>query len=267
MTPHRLIRLLLVSVFVAAALAAPAGNAADKIGVVLLHGKGGNAGPTSLIGSLIASLEGAGFLVAAPEMPWSRTRVLDKDYQQAMAEIDDAVNGLKAKGATRIVVGGHSMGANAALGYGARRDGLAGIVAIAPGHVPDVAGFQKITGHDYQQARKIVAAGKGDEIGEFQDFNEGRSSSISVKAAVYLSWFDPDGPAAMPKNAAALKPGTALYWIIGDKDAMLRRGDREGYAFDKAPKHPKSAYVVIDSNHRKTPADGAASIVAWLKAL
>lgn len=267
MTPHRLIRLLLVSLFFAVVLAAPAAHAADKVGVVLLHGKNTTSDRSSPISPLIASLKGSGFLVVAPDMPWSRYRGLDKDYEQAMAEIDAAVSGLKSEGATKIVVGGHSMGANAALGYGARRDGLAGIVAIAPGHVPDAPGFQQLIGEDYRQAREMVAAGKGDEVGRFRDVNQGRGFPIWVKAAVYLSWFDPEGPAAMPNNAAALKPGTALYWIIGENDPMLRRVDGQAYAFDKAPKHPKSAYVVIDSGHRDAPAIGAERIVAWLNTL
>lgn len=260
-------RSLLVLAFVAAAFVSPA-DAADsgKLGVVLLHGKGAPS-PQGLLGRLIGSLEDAGFLVAAPEMPWSKARMLEKDYEASMAEIDAAAETLKAKGAVRIVVGGQSMGANAALGYAARREGLAGILAIAPGHVPDVAGFQRMTGHDYQRAKDMVAAGRGGETADFNDFNQGKTSTIAVKAAVYLSWFDPDGPAVIPKNAAALKPGTALLWIIGDKDVMLKRGDREDYAFAKAPPHPKSAYVVIDSNHRNAPRDGADKIVDWLKKL
>jgi hypothetical protein len=69
----------------------------------------------------------------------------------------------------------------------------------------------------------------------------------------------------MPKNTARLKPGVALLWLVGDKDPMARRG--EAYAYAQAPKNPKSAYVVIDSNHRDTPIDGANKIVEWLKAL
>ncbi len=265
MTFGRFVRILAV-VVVAAAVGVSAGHAADKVGVVLMHGKGAPF-PKNSLGPLIGKLEDAGFLVVAPEMPWSRSRNLAKDYEQSMAEIDKAVAELKAKGATKIVVGGHSMGANAALGYGARRDGVAGILAIAPGHVPDVPGFQRMLDSNYLLARKMVADGKGDEVTELKDFNQGRGSEISVKASDYLSWFDPDGPAVIPKNAAALKPGTALFWIIGDKDAMLRRGDDDDYAFNKAPKNPKSAYVVIDSTHRKAPADGADKIVAWLKTL
>ena len=57
-------------------------------------------------------------------MPWSFHRRYAATYDQAMTEIDAAVAELKAKGARRIVVIGHSLGANAAIGYAARRRGL-----------------------------------------------------------------------------------------------------------------------------------------------
>jgi dienelactone hydrolase len=60
-----------------------------------------------------------------------------------MEEIDRAVARLKSQGAKKIVVAGQSFGANAAIGYGARRDGLAAIMAIAPGHVPERPMFAK----------------------------------------------------------------------------------------------------------------------------
>jgi len=86
--------------------------AGEKIGVVLMHGKNRTASEKSPIAKFAYALEVADFIVA---------------------EIDRAVANLKDKGASKIVVGGHSLGANAALGCGARREGLAGILAIAPG--------------------------------------------------------------------------------------------------------------------------------------
>lgn len=255
---------LVAALFLATAPPVPA---QDQLGVVLMHGKSGTASGKSAIGKLARILEKKGFLVATPDMAWSRTRVLDKDYEAAMADIDAAVAALKAEGATRIVVGGHSMGANAALGYGARRDGLAGILAIAPGHVPDVDGFQRTVDYDYKRAQQMVSAGRGDETAAFNDFNEIMGNSITVKASIYLSWFDPEGPAIIPKNAAALRPGTALMWVIGEDDNMLKRGDDERYAFSKAPGHPKSLYVVVPGGHKWAPVKGKKEIIAWLKGL
>lgn len=238
---------------------------AGSIGVVLMHGKSGTSKPASPIGALAEFLSGKGILVATPDMPWSRSRMLEKSYQDSMAEIDDAVAQLKAQGATTIVVGGHSMGANAALGYGASRDGIAGIMAIAPGHIPESDRYQSGIGNDWQRAKKMVDAGKGGETSQFNDSNQGQKSQITTTAAIYLSWFDPNGDAVMPKNAAALKPKTALLWIVGEQDRMADEG--KGYAFDKARSNPKNAYVVVKGGHGATPKTGKKEILDWLKSL
>ncbi len=243
---------------------APA-SAADKIGVVLMHGKTGTAKPRSPIGPLIAKLQGSGILVDAPDMPWSRSRFLDKDYAGAMAEIDAAVARLKKRGATKIVVGGQSMGANAALGYGAQRDGLAGIMALAPGHVPDLPMYQNSLKHDYRRAKAMVDKGEGEAATGFADNNQRQISQVRVKARIYLSWYDPEGAAAMPLNASKLKPGTPLMWAIGRDDALIRLG--KAYVFDRAPADPKSLYLEVAGGHRDTPEVAASQILNWLRSL
>ena len=239
--------------------------AEEKIGVVLMHGKWGTSSPNSPVGGLTEFLSGNGLLVSSPDMPWSSDRGLDKSYEDSMNEIDEVVNELRSKGATKIVVGGHSIGANAALGYGASRDGLAGILAIAPGHVPDVRGFSKKMDNDWQRAQEMVNSGKGTEVTEFKDFNQGRQSEKDIQASIYLSWYDPEGSAVMPTNVANLKEGTPLLWIIGENDRMYNRGP--DYAFSNAPEHPKNAYVVVDGGHKDTPETGQDKILNWLNSL
>jgi pimeloyl-ACP methyl ester carboxylesterase len=262
-TASRRIGLILVGLLFIAA--SPDAWAADKIGVVLMHGKGATSLPKSPMGRLAATLKKAGFLVATPDMPWSKTRNLAKDYEGSMAEIDSAVESLKKQGATRIVVGGHSMGANAAVGYGARREGLAGIMALAAGHVPDVQGYQATLDNDWRRAKEMVNKGQGDVVATFKDNDQGKKFTFKVKPSVYLSWFDPSGPAAFPQNAAKLKPGTPLLWVIGKNDIMFKRG--EAYAYAKAPKNPKSAYVVLNAGHVDLPMKASKLIVDWLKGL
>jgi len=198
-------------------------------------------------------------------MPWSRARKYDKSFDESMLEIDEHIAALKKRGATRIVVGGHSMGANAALGYAARRDGLAGILAIAPGHVPEINAVQEKLDHDWRRARKMVAAGKGDQLDEFNEINQGKEKKINVRAEVYLSWFDPEGPAVIPVNTGKLRPGTALLWIIGKGDRMFARG--KDYAYNNAPAHPKNAYIVVPGGHKATPKKGESEIISWLSEL
>lgn len=240
--------------------------AAEKVGVILMHGKWGTNKSKSPVVILGKSLKSKGFIVETPDMPWSKSRLYAKDYEATMAEIDKAVAKLKSKGATKIVVGGHSMGANAALGYGARRDGLAAILAIAPGHIPEGSDWKGKFAGDVAKARKLVNAGKGSQKEKFQDLNQGKKKTLNIPAKIYLSWFAPDGPSPMPVNAANLKPGTALFWVTGNKDGLHKR-EGESYAFAKAPKNPKNAYVVVSSGHGDAPKKSIKEITALLKSL
>lgn len=239
--------------------------AEEKIAVVLMHGKWGTALPKSPIGPLAKFLEQNGFIVSTPEMPWSRERRLDKSYEDAMLEIDMHVNKLRSEGISKIIVGGHSMGANAALGYGARHAGLAGILAIAPGHVPELNAYQNKIDHDWQRAQQMVDAGNGSVITRFNDLNQGNVSGITVPANIYLSWYKPKGPAVIPANTAQLKPGTPLLWIIGEDDIMVERGKE--YAFNSAPDHPMNTYIVVKGGHKATPRRGKSEIHSWLQNL
>lgn len=242
--------------------------AGEKIGVVLMHGKRGNAGPRSLIGPLAEAMRDAGIEVIAPEMPWSRDRFLDQTFAGIVAEIDRAVASLKKDGAGKIVVGGHSLGGNAALGYGSRRKGVAGILVIAPGHFPESKGFQYRFEADVGEAKSMVASGRGEETKEFGDINQGRSGAFSMTAKIYVDFMDPDGPMDMPYNASNLKKGTALMLIIGEKDHTFKYGrGGQDYIFDHAPPHPKSVYKIVRGGHKATPRIGKDEIIAWLKSL
>jgi pimeloyl-ACP methyl ester carboxylesterase len=240
-------------------------QAAEKTGVILMHGKGGTSRPKSPVGRLALFLEKNGFLISAPDMPWSRNRGYDRTFEQSMQEIDAEVEKLMDKGVSKVVVGGHSLGANAALGYGARSDRIAGILAIAPGHLPESEDFQNYIGHDWKRAKQMVESGSGDQKAKFSDLNQGRKSTRNIKAKVYLSWFDPNGPAVMPVNTANLKPGVSLLWIIGEGDRMHLLG--EAYAFGRAPLNQKNAYIIVKGGHKDTPENGKVEILRWLKDL
>ena len=240
-------------------------QAAEKVGVLLMHGKGGTSSPKSPIGPLIDFLDSKGILVSAPNMPWSRERGFDKTYEESMAEINEKVMELRKKGASKIVVAGHSIGANAALGYGARYDGIDGIIVIAPGHTPEVNEFQSLIDNEWKRAKKMVESGNGDKKEKFKDVNQGRKTKKKMRANVYLSWFNPNGPAVMPVNTTNIKPGVPLLWILGEKDRMYKKG--KSYAFNKAPSNSKNAYTVVKGGHKATPQNGKREILNWLNNL
>ena len=231
-------------------------------GIVLIHGKGGT--PTTMIEGLHEALKREGALVEAPEMPWSARRIYDATYDQAMTEIDAAVERLKKAGAQKIAVIGHSLGANAAIGYAARRQGLHAVVALAPGHLPEAWALRVRTQGAIAEARKMIAAGKGDVRRSFPDLAQGLPFSISATPVVYLSMFDPDGPAVMPKNAAAMGD-VPFLWVVGVADPIIFHG--KDYIYGRGAKHPKSKYVVTASMHLSTPFQARGQMIAWLKGL
>ena len=159
---------------------------AADIGVVLLHGKGGTPNSRNIRPGIDA-LEAAGIEVIAPEMPYSRNRGYDADYMEALNEVERAVNTLKANGARSVFVAGQSQGANTALGYGAFKGGVDGILVVAPGHVVELGAFQRRLKGSPQKAAKMVADGKGSEKDEFNDLNQGRDRKSTRLNSSHMS--------------------------------------------------------------------------------
>src|SRR5215468_7853211 len=230
-------------------------------GVVFLHGKGVWTG--AFDGGIPAALEAEGAVAVSPEMPWSFSRMYGATYDEAMREIDAAVAGLKARGATRIVIIGHSLGANAAIGYAARRREVAAVVALSPGHLPETAEMRARTGEAIVQARALLAAGEKSRR-TWPDRIQGVPTFATASPAVYLSMFDPEGPAVIPKNAAALH-GVPLLWVVGSFDPIFARG--RDYAFARAPRNAKSRYIEVSAGHLTTPWAARSQVVEWLKSL
>lgn len=83
--------------------------------------------------SFVSSLQAAGFLALSPELAWSRRRNHDRTYEQALAEVGQAVAEIKRRGAKHVVIVGYSMGSGAALDFAATHGDLAGVVVMAPG--------------------------------------------------------------------------------------------------------------------------------------
>jgi predicted esterase len=254
---RKVIFLILIAIFIIAPLC----EAGSKIGIVLMHGKNGSPATPSVL-RLASRLDFEGFIVITPDMPYSRARQYDKSYEDTAVEIDGAVAELKKRGANRIFIAGHSLGANVALYYGTIKV-VDGVLAIAPGHVPETTQFQERIGDSVEHAKVLLKEGKDDERARFQDTNQGINSTIMVTPKIYLSWFDPDGHAVMPRNAAALKPGPAFLWVIGTQDRLYKRGS--AYAFDKVPANANNKYLVVNSDHMDTPKDAAEEVVKWLK--
>ena len=266
MSPFRLLRLLALTFLASACLLllaplpATAGEASE-VGIVLMHGKWGS--PNRNIDQLADSLRNAGYKVSTPEMPWSLSHSYDKSFEQAMAQIDFTVAVLKANGAKRIIVAGHSLGANAALAYGAHHPGLLGVMAIAPGHTPELPDFRVRMADKLEEAKAKLASGHGDEAVTFTDLNQGRMKSITLSAAIFVSYFDPNGLANMPANAAHQSAPTLV--VAGTDDRLTGLG--QDYLFNRLPPDNRNRYLLVEAGHLETPTVAKGQIVEWVESI
>lgn len=231
-------------------------------GVVHLHGK--IYGPGKFSHELIADLRAEGAQVVTPEMPWRLKRMYGRSYGAALKIVERSVAELKATGAHRIVLIGHSMGANAAMAYAARHPGIDAVVVMSPGHLPETPEMMKHTAKGRERAKQLIAEGKGNKRRLFFDRVQGWNVPIRTTPEIYLSYFDPDGPAVLPKNAQAM-PAIPFLWAVGRQDPIYKRG-RE-YAYDRAAKHPQCRYIEVDAGHTDTPKAVRRDVVGWLKSL
>ena len=233
--------------------------ASARIGVVLLHGT--LAAPSEL-DEVAKYLTDAGYVVEVPEMCWSKDRHYDKPYLECLSEIDPAVERLKATGATAIVIGGFSVAGSAAIAYGARHDGLAGIIGLAPAHQPERLAKEPHIAKSLALAARLNEAGKGNQVADFANYAVGKAFTTPMKARVYPTFFAANSPGYMPANMPKLK--APILWVAGTAD-KTQLGP--AYAFDKAPKNPLDRYVKVSSDHFGTSVAAKDAVLAWLKEL
>ena len=231
-----------------------------KMGIVIMHGKGGS--PDRHVDNLARQLKDKGYEVANLEMPWSGRREYDVDTDAADAEVDKAIADMRAKGAQKIFVSGHSQGGAYATHYGATHE-VDGVIAIAPGGNVANKLFKEKLGKSVGKARKMVEAGKGDKKVNLDDF-EGSKGTYSVRTTprVYLTWFSPDGAMNMRKSVRRMSPNTPVLWLVAKNDyAGLRKLNIP--LFDEFPSNPNTKMMEPDSDHIGAPSASIDLIADW----
>ena len=236
----------------------------NKVGVVLIHGKWGNP---SQFNSLAKLMKNKGYKVLTPLMPWSKVRGYDVDYSAALEIVTGNIEELRKNGSTVIVLAGHSKGANAAIAYAAYgREKIDAVIAIAPGHMPEIARYQECIQSSLNKAKEMIDSGSGDKRALFTHRNNGRYADITMTAATYFSYYDPEGMGSMPLSTLKITPGIPLIWILaGATDVLYDKG--RDYVFEKWPQHPLNKYLVLNSNHMEAPVDAKDEVLRWIEAL
>ena len=235
-----------------------------KIGVVLMHGKGGS--PSKHVSDLASSLEGQGFLVANLEMPWSGRRSYDVDVRTAEEEIESALKTLRDKGAKKVFVAGHSQGGLFALYFGSKH-AVDGIIAIAPGGNVDSQVFSENLGESVGLARKLIAEGKAEETTRLADYVGSKGVyPITTTPAAYLTWFDPNGAMNETTAVQSMNPAIPVLFIAPKDDypGLLKIKQQ---MFGALPKNPQTRLYEPPSGHKNAPSASVKEIVEWTTSL
>ncbi len=237
-------------------------------GVVILHGKEGNpAAFDSNIRPLANALQSIGCRVAQPEMPWARQRYMRATYEAGQAEISGVIDDLRKNGAVRIIVSGISLGANAALAYAARSGGVDGLMLFSLGLWPE----HMVNRAEYAQAaleaRRMIAAGRGNEGGSWPDRNVDRVFRASTSASIWYSYHNPVGTAAVEPNFARLPDDLPLF-VAAARSDQPDAGRTEALFNRRGQQPPISQFLMLsDANHFNTPERTRTQAADWVKHL
>lgn len=255
----------------------PSGRDPRTVGVVLLPaGQAFQIGPSgsfsrhppplgASVFGLMQVLEGAGFKVILPAMPWTPAHQYDRTLDQVFGEIDATAAKLKGRGAAVVVVVGHSFGGGVAVAYGARGKDVAGVVAVVAGPDADEPKQRTVRARSVAKARRMIAEGHADEVAAFDDTNLSVVGVVHTTAADYLSFFDPESGMSLHRDLAQWPPDLPLLWIDGSDEAQRPRRVRMVQHY--LPPHTLSHYLAIPAVHNSAADAAGPAIVAWIRCL
>jgi len=235
-----------------------------KLGIVLMHGKGGM--PTKYVSGLASALQEQGYVVANLEMPWSKRRDYDVSVSVAETEVESALNELRSKGAQKLFVAGHSQGGLFALYFGSKHT-VDGIIAIAPGGNVGSITFREKVGDSVEHARKLIAEGKGDEKTRLSDFEGSKGTYIIVTTpSTYLTWFDPDGAMNQKTAIQNIPPQIPVLFIAPTNDYPGLLKIKQSM-FESLPRNALTKLYEPSSNHQDAPSASRDEILRWTTAV
>lgn len=254
----RILLQLLALAFVCSA--GSAGAQTVSCGIVLMHGKWGM--PQSPHLKTVADKLLPHCEVVLLEMPWSRQRMYDRPYGDALEQVRKAAASFRQSGVQWVAVGGQSFGANAALAYMAQVGDIDALIVLAPGHVPENFYHDVSVRPSVDEAQRLVEAGKGETSVGLTDINQGRRRSIKASAASIWSYFSPHGLGNMSLSAQGAKRSVPVFWAIGNMDPLS--GAASSAIFRSFPPHPDSIYHEVRADHANTPDAASDALASWV---
>lgn len=231
---------------------------------ILIHGKWSHPN-TPVLRILEKELKEKNYIVVKPNMPWSRTRLYDQTYEASLQDLGAMIQKYKQEGVKKVVLIGHSLGANAAMAYQAHVGDVDAIVAITPGHVPSIM-QERDPRHAYilKKAQDKIKKNEVNTSIDFIDNNSGIRKNFTASIDIFLSYFDPSGLAHMPATVKKFRKSIPVLYIEGANDHVHTGPDS---VFSKIPQHRLNTYMLTSSNHMTTPEISSKQIISWLSFL
>jgi len=178
---------------------------------ILIHGKWSHPN-TPVLRILEKDLKEKNYIVEKPNMPWSRTKLYDQRYEASLQDLGGMIQKYKQEGVKKVVLIGHSLGANAAMAYQAHVGDADAIVAITPGHIPSMMQERDyIHAYILKKALEKIKQNEGAAIIDFIDNNGGIKKKLTTSADIFLSYFDPSGLAHMPATVKKFKKTIPVF--------------------------------------------------------
>ena len=239
------------------------GSNQQDVGIVFVHGKRGNP---SLDHNkrFIDEMRDAGYVVVAPIMPWSQKRGYEGTRVQGLEVIDEAV---KLLGKSKVVVVGHSMGAIAALQYGARGvpSPVVGLVSVAAGHDPNNAGkLRSLTEDAAKSACAEMGSGNGAAKSSYPEMNMGKKYSIVASAEYFCTYYSVDEYPDSLAIASDIK--TPTFILSGSADRLTQVYSHEEIFFS-LPDNDLNHQATLPGKHKSVLFKNVDAITGWISRL
>ena len=239
------------------------GSSEQDIGIVFLHGKKGNPG-LEHNSKFINKMRDAGYVVIAPIMPWAQKRGYEGRRTQGLEVINEAV---KLLGKSRVVVIGHSMGAIAALQYGAQGvpSAVVGLIAVAAGHDPNNAGkLRSLTEDASKSACTAMKSGKGTNKSDYPEMNMGKKYSINASAEYYCTYYNVNEYPDSMQIAGDIK--TPTFILSGSADQLTHIFSHDEIYFS-LPDNDLNHQETLPGKHKSVLFKNVDAIIGWIARL
>jgi pimeloyl-ACP methyl ester carboxylesterase len=171
------------------------------LGFLLVHGK--LAGPNvdrCAMHYLNNTLSEKGHLVDFHAYPWANERIYDEPISIGVQEMQAGIARLRARGATKIHMIGHSMGGNIAIYYASLFNDFDSLILLCPAHNTHIERIRKMCEWSIEQANSSLANGLDERL-HLIDFTGGRAIVNAIRPSIYVSYFDSAGLCNMTTNA------------------------------------------------------------------